>query len=94
MSPKRVDANQAQIVHALRQCGCTVQSLASIGKGCPDLLVGCRGDLYLMELKDGAKSPSKRRLTDYESEWIADWEGGPVYIVESIEDALRAVGVA
>lgn len=35
----RVDANHAEIVAALRDRGCLVQSLAALGHGVPDLLV-------------------------------------------------------
>lgn len=38
----RTDANQTAIVEALRKCGASVQSLAAVGKGVPDLLVGLR----------------------------------------------------
>lgn len=40
MYHKRVDANHSQIVKALRQCGVSVLSLAPVGHGCPDLLIG------------------------------------------------------
>lgn len=88
---KRVDANHVMIVKALRDVGASVQSLADIGKGCPDLLVA-RGDrLWLMEVKDGSLPPSRRRLTEDEANWHAMWRS-KVYIVESVEDALKAVG--
>ena len=45
----KVDLNQTEIVQALRQAGATVQSLAAVGKGVPDLLVCFRNKLYLME---------------------------------------------
>ena len=50
----KVDANQEQIVQALRACGATVQSLAGVGKGVPDLLVGIRARPCLWRLKTGA----------------------------------------
>jgi Holliday junction resolvase len=87
--PKRVDANQTAIVNALRWAGCSVQSLATVGKGCPDLLVGKYGITVLMEIKDGDKG----KVRDSQVEWMDNWMGGPVAVVRSIEDALRAVGV-
>ena len=60
----KIDANQTEIVKALRQVGASVQSLASTGKGCPDLLVGFRGVNWLLEIKDGQKVKSARKLTD------------------------------
>ena len=71
----RTDGNHGQIVEALRAAGCTVQSLAAIGDGTPDLLVGVGGRNLLVEVKDGSKSPSRRRLTDDERTWHAAWAG-------------------
>ena len=87
---KRVDANQAEIVKALRQIGATVQHLHEVGRGCPDILVGFRGKNIAMEIKDGKKIPSKRKLTKDETNWHADWRG-QVDIVESIDDALSVL---
>ena len=41
-----------------------------------------------MEVKDGDKSPSKRRLTEAEEEFFMGWKGGILVIVNSIEEAL------
>ena len=43
MTASRVDSNQPEIVATLRGMGCSVQHLHAVGKGVPDLLVGCRG---------------------------------------------------
>lgn len=83
----KADANQTEIVKALRQMGASVQHLHTLGKGCPDLLVGWRGVNILLEVKDGEKVPSKRRLTPDEQEWHERWRG-QVAIVESVEDAV------
>jgi len=45
-----VDANQSDIVTALRGAGCSVCLLHAVGKGCPDLLVAYHGRLVLMEI--------------------------------------------
>ena len=83
----KIDANHAEIVKALRTKGASVQSLAAIGKGCPDLLVAYRSNIYLFEVKDGAKAPSQRKLTPMEKEWIDRWQS-KVHIVEDAETAL------
>lgn len=88
----KVDGNHSVIVATLRAVGATVQSLAAVGRGVPDLLVGFRGRNYLLEVKDGTKPPSRRRLTDDERTWHSDWRG-TVRIVMSPDDALAAVGV-
>jgi hypothetical protein len=93
MRAAKIDANQPAIVAALRKAGATVQSLASVGNGVPDLLVGMAGKTMLMEVKDGAKPPSARRLTPDQLEWHAVWQGGALTVVDSPEAALRALGV-
>lgn len=86
----RIDANQKQIVAALRQAGCSVQSLAPVGKGCPDLVVGRDGRNFLIEVKDGAKVPSARKLTEDEKRWQEQWQG-QVCVVEDVDQALQLV---
>lgn len=88
----RVDGNHKEIVKALRDVGASVQSLADLGKGVPDILVGFRGDNYIMEIKDWRQPPSKRRLTPDEKKWHQLW-AGPVCIVETPGEALAVIGV-
>jgi hypothetical protein len=87
----KVDANQEQVVSALRAAGAIVQSLAPIGKGCPDLLCAFRGNLFLLEVKDGSKPPSGQKLTADQQKWHQAW-GALVEVVNSPEAALRAIG--
>ena len=76
-------------VKALRAAGATVQHLHTVGHGCPDILVGIRGcENYLLEIKDGAKPPSKRRLTKDEARWHRRWRG-QVDVVKDVDEALR-----
>lgn len=84
----KLDANHGQIVRALELAGCSVQSLAALGGGVPDLLVLCRGKLSLVEVKDGDKPPSARRLTPLEAEFASRW---PVLVVESVNEAIAKV---
>lgn len=85
-----LDVNQPDIVKALRAAGASVTSLASVGDGCPDILVGIRKVTTVMEIKDGAKPPSKRKLTEPEEKWHAGWSGSK-HIVESVEQALAVL---
>ena len=75
---------------AFRSLGCSVQSLAAIGKGCPDLLVSCRGAQHLVEIKDGAKCASAQKLTADQVRWHQGWKG-QVHIVRSVSDAVDLV---
>lgn len=87
----RVDDNQAAIVEALRAAGCSVLSIASIGAGAPDLAVGRGGKTYFLEVKDGGKPPSARRLTADELKFHGSWVGH-ITVVKSVAEALAAVG--
>ena len=86
--PKRADANQPEIVKVFRDLGYTVQHLHMVGKGCPDILCSLRGSNYLIEIKDGSKRPSARKLTQDEKDWHEAWKG-QVDIIESIDDVLK-----
>ena len=88
--PKRVDANQPAIVKALRQRGCSVLPIHTLGHGAPDLLVGFltstgRPLNLLLELKVGKAKP-----TPDEVEFALGWTG-PYALVNSIETAFAAV---
>jgi hypothetical protein len=86
----RIDANQPEIVKALRAVGASVQILSAVGHGCPDILVGYQGRNFLFEIKDGSKPPSDRRLTPAEEKWFGAWRG-QCRVVESEHGALCAV---
>jgi hypothetical protein len=88
----RIDANQTQIVSALRSVGASVELLSAVGKGCPDLMVGYRGLNILMEVKDGNKPPSERKLTSDQIVWHSNWKG-VVFLVTSVQDALDALEI-
>lgn len=90
MKAAKIDANQNEIVAALRNIGCTVQILSSVGKGCPDILVGFRGENFLIEIKDGNKPPSGQKLTPDQVEWHANWNG-QVNVANSVEAAIEIV---
>jgi len=88
---KRVDNNHGSIIDGLRAVGATVQSLAALGKGAPDIVCGFRSQNFLFEIKNGSQPPSKRRLTVAEEVWHQQWKG-QVSVIESLDDALRTIG--
>ncbi len=47
----------------------------------------------LMEVKDGKKTPSERRLTEDQLKWHGAWRGGPLAVVDSVDAALRMLGM-
>jgi hypothetical protein len=81
----RVDANQEQIVSALRAAGAYVWVI-----GLPvDLLVGHKNHTYLVECKHGPR----KRLTPLQADFFASWSGSTLARVDSPEAALRMLGV-
>ena len=81
----RVDANQAQIVSALRAAGAYVWII-----GLPvDLLVGYKGHTFLVEIKDGPK----KRLTALQQDFFNNWSGSTLARIDGPEAALRMLGV-
>ncbi len=84
----RIDANQGRIVEALRGAGAFVR-IVTQGDGIPDLLVAYRGVTILMEVKDGDKPPSARKLTEAEQKFFDEWTGGMLVIVNSAQEALE-----
>jgi hypothetical protein len=88
----KIDRNQPELVKALRMIGATVQSMAGIGEGCPDLLVGWQGRNVVLEVKDPLQPPSKRKLTTDEREWHLRWNGQKA-VVETWDDVKEALGL-
>jgi len=86
----RIDCNQFEIVQAFRTGGASVKSLASVGEGCPDLLVGYRGRNHLVEVKDGKKFPCERKLTPDQEKFHKEWKVH-IYIAESIDDVFNLI---
>ena len=87
----RRDTIHADIVAALRAVGASVQDLAAVGGGVPDILVGYRGVNYLMEIKT-PRHTTKAGTHARQQEWHAGWRGSAHY-VRSIDEAYRVIGV-
>ena len=81
------DANERGIIDALEEVGATVWQVSE--KGLPDLVVGRLGQTYLLEVKR-----PKKGLTKDQEEAHEAWNGGRIHIVETPEQALRAIGLA
>ncbi len=81
----RVDANQEQIVSALRAAGAYVWII-----GLPvDLLVGYKNHTFLVEIKDGPK----KKLTKLQEDFFKNWPGGTLARIDGPEAALRMIGI-
>lgn len=82
----RKDANQADVVEALRAIGASVKPLHQ-----PlDLLVGYRGKTYLIEVKRPDKKGWRSEKTKEQINFIATWRG-QYAIVYTAAEAIEVV---
>ena len=80
---RKADANQPEIVQALRQAGWTVHHTHTLGQGFPDLACGKHGTTVLVE----CKMPGEM-LTPAEKIFHAEFRGA-VIIAFSGADAVQ-----
>ena len=84
----KIDDNQPEIVRAFRSLGWSVAHAHTVGKGFPDLVIGRNGVTHLIEIKDGSKPKSARKLTPDQVEFHDAWRGS-IAIVETVDDVVR-----
>ena len=95
MRAARVDSNQGKIDEAAEKVGCCIVRASKAPELGFDRLYIRHGRVYIVEVKDGEKPPSKRQLTDNEKRTRADIEaaGGVYHVIESVDDFYRMVGM-
>ena len=82
----KTDIIQKQCVEAAKKLGASVVSLASIGGGCPDLLVGFRGKNFLLELK----STPKASITKDQKIFHEVFEGS-IKVIYSVDELIETL---
>ena len=89
MRANKPDGNQSEIIAHFKLFGCTVLNISAL-KMCCDIIVSNHGRSIFIEIKDGKKPPSQRKLTDgeikFEAETLGAWR-----LVESIKDADEVI---
>lgn len=90
----RTDGNHAEIRQAFRALGAYVLDTSHVGGGFPDLIVGTRGRWLMVEIKDGSKPPSRRKLTADQLVLHAEVQrvGCAVHVVETADQAYALLG--
>lgn len=81
----KVDANQAEIIAAFRELGCTVHDCSGVGDGFTDLVVGMVGVNLLVECKTDTGE-----LTPEQERFFQEWRG-LAYIIRSAQEARDLV---
>lgn len=89
MRARRVDANHAEIKRAFEALGCSFLDVSQTPCGF-DGVAGLGGLCICVEIKDGNKPPSDRKLTDNEAKVHAAWKGG-MRIVENLDHVVETV---
>lgn len=92
MYASKIDKNQPDIVKEFRRLGASVTPTHNAGHGFPDLVVGFGGVNYLVEVKDPAQPPSKRKLTPHQVKWHGEWLG-VAHIVHTNDDVRELLGI-
>lgn len=72
--------------------GVSVYVTSMVGKGFPDIIVGVRKRNWLIELKNGDKSESRRKLTPSEKEFFLTWQGS-VEVCKNLDEVLELIGM-
>jgi hypothetical protein len=83
----RTDDNQPEVVKEFRRLGWCVLIISQL-KNCCDIMVSKGGVTIAIEIKDGSKPPSARKLSageqEFKDSWLGRWE-----LVESIDDVIN-----
>lgn len=87
----RTDANQKSLVKFMRRLGAAVFDTSGVGNGFPDLVVCFRGSNLLIEIKNPKTYHGRAGLSDHQQKFANEWMGGPIYIVKTADDVVRAL---
>ena len=83
----KVDDNQSEIVTLFRKLGWTVLIISQL-KNCADIIVSKNGRTVTVEIKDGNKSPSQRKLSEGEVKFRDNWQGEYALII-CVDDVME-----
>lgn len=71
----RLDSNHGEVRVHLERHGWTTRSTAPLGDDFPDIIAAKRMLTALVEVKDGSKVPSKRKLSEGQQRFRDTWPG-------------------
>lgn len=89
----RRDANHKEIVAALRMMpDVSYIDTAELGGGFADLVVGRRGQTFLLEVKNPTTPYGRQGFSKSQRAWNARWKGSLPILVRNTAEALEAIG--
>ncbi|WP_372857659.1 hypothetical protein [Pseudoalteromonas sp.] len=86
----KVDDNQKEVVALFRKLGWTVLIISQL-KNCCDIIISKNGRTVAIEIKDGSKPPSQRKLSDGEIKFRDSWQG-EYALIETQSDVIELNG--
>lgn len=89
MRAAKIDDNHKEVVAQFKKFGCSVLDIHAI-PNCADIVVGKNFRCFVVEIKDGKKSPSERELTTGEKKFRDGWKGA-YFVVENLSDVIAVV---
>lgn len=89
----KIDDNHREIVKAFKKAGAAVLDIHTL-PNCCDIAIAYKNVTVMVEIKDGSKVPSARKLTPGELAFKEYWaaSGGKWALVETIGDVSGLVG--
>lgn len=80
------DANHKEVMAALKSL-VPVHDLSAAGCGVPDGIAWVNDGWQLFDIKNPKTGYGKRGLNERQKTWADKWDGGPVYLIYSEDDA-------
>ena len=80
------DANHNEVIAEIRK-HCAVYDLSALGLGIPDGIAWIHDSWHLFDIKNPKTAYGRRGLNPIQKKWISMHEGGPVYLIYTVEEA-------
>lgn len=81
------DANHNEVTNTFASLGYSVLDISQL-KNCCDAIVAKGNRTIAIEIKDGSKPPSQRKLSEGEKTFRDNWNGEWA-LIESVEDVIN-----
>ncbi|MCK4621300.1 MAG: hypothetical protein KAT62_03695 [Desulfuromonadales bacterium] len=83
----KIDANQPDLVKTMRDMGVSVEITSGVHDGFTDLVIGYGGVTVLVEVKDGSRVLSERKLTKDQTKFHGRFKGA-ITVIETFGQAV------
>lgn len=84
----RKDANHGEVIDAMREL-CAVYDLSDFGRGIPDGIAWVQDQWRLFDVKNPKTYYGRKGVNAVQKKWINQWQGGPVFLIYTADEARR-----